>query len=89
MSGQSCIGNYCKFIQIHVHVCVTRILIFHFIIPCLACYELAAKVYLGIDFVNFNQIFTDPGSVGDIRGSCTAEYGKHQVPFAFELYLDQ
>ena len=51
----------------------------HLIISCLACYELAAKL-----------ANTEPGSVGDISGSCTSEYGKHQVPFfTSELYLDQ
>ena len=53
----------------------------HFIIPCLACYQLAAKVFLV--YVAPNSIYTDPGSVGDIRGSCTADYGKHQVPFLY------
>ena len=53
----------------------------HFIIPCLACYELAAKVSAQVQIdPNPNS---EPGSVGDISGSCTSGYGKHQVPFAF------
>ena len=62
-------------------------LIFSFDHPMLACYELAAELYLG--YVDPNYIYTEPGSVGDISGSCTSKYGEHQVPFAFELYLDQ
>ena len=56
------------------------------IIPFLACYELASGI-LGL--ASGSGQSTEPGSVGDISGSCTSEYGKHQVPFAFELYLDQ
>ena len=65
----------------------------HLIVPCLACYELAAKVRLGSGDSSLSKSgksrYSEPGSVGDISGSCTAKYGKHEVPFAFELYLDQ
>ena len=54
----------------------------HFIVPCLACNYLAGRE-------GSRGSYTEPGSVGDISGSCTSEYGKHQVPFAFELYFDQ
>ena len=50
------------------------------IIPCLACYYLAGVVFEGV-FPNF--ISTEPGSVGDISDSCTADFGKHQVPFLY------
>ena len=46
----------------------------HFIILCLACYELAAVVCYG---GGRSCSYTEPGSVGDISGSCTSEYGKH------------
>ena len=48
----------------------------HLIIPCLACYEVAAKVYLGS-----SDGYTEPGSVGDISGSCISENGKRASTF--------
>ena len=57
----------------------------HLIIPFLACSYLAGAVRIS----SSPRVYTEPGSVGDISGSCTSEYGKHQVLFAFELYLDQ